>query len=771
MTLRARKRRLFFGGGDNRSNILDDGSQGMYDNESHKDGSGGSGSGIPLFRRFVIGGSQNPVTKMMLSTTGKPLLALLLLIIPIGWFLAANNRPYGRIKIVDYCTQISKNQNHHHSRRQEPIWEWQYYSKKKKNNQTTTSTTFTEQNSTTTRRTVFKQESRQKLLIAQYSGHGRLLQVTSKINQQYAKIWNHDYVLVQGNILNWMMMMSEEETNLMMMEGKKKQEEEGIIIKKPSSYLEECELPYTFSHWNKLDLLQMVIDDNTNTNNNKQQQEDNNRIGKKAYDQILILDETSMLYDMERDITTLLSSSNNEILAATRIYRKRGEGNIGAPNILGSRTTRTWDFNIMLWNLHHSDTLTIVKKWKNQAIKQIDSISSNTDMYTYDDQWILHDIITSEQNYKSKIKTLEIGFTDYGGYTMIHHFNNFPVDYEGNWEQIDHAVGEVCQRNPSIMMCADLCTSNVPRRNPEWEWRYYNNNNNNNGQGNNNNTSNNKKKNSTNTDDNAATKITARKNRMKDSRKLLIAQYSAFGSYAKLLELTAPINKAYARLWHADYVVLQGASISIYPRDSWCTPPQERSRFNKISLLQLALARRKEYDLLLLLDADAMIYDFSKDLRSYLPVDSDVMLVAHRVNANEGPHSWDINNGVTLWNLQHPMTSVVVDDWYHRTLYELNRNPTTRRYMLTGDQSVLQAVLREENRKDYVYTYVNEFQYRNGTVIKHFIRENLLWDKHDVWKMTSLESRSTNIQNASNYVCNKYHPACVGIEDTPYTQL
>jgi hypothetical protein len=600
--------------------------------------------------------------------------------------------------------------------REELIWDWKFFA-----NETGKSVVSTGAG-TLSSHTLFEQEHRHRLLIVQHAAHGRLLQVAAKVNQLYAQKWKHDYVSIQGSTVDWLEILRHDKHNEHV--AKASTHEFGASA---------CDLPYHFSQWNKVHLLQMLA---SPTQNIFFQNQSN-------YDQVLLLDETAMLSDIERDVTTLLAKT--DMMAAQRVHRKRGLRGI----ILGS-TTRTWDCGVMLWNLGHPDTPTVANEWARQGSKKINSGSSATNP-PLSDQWVLHDVLQTK-DYKSHVKTLLKGFTDSGEIAMVQQFHGFPNDFEGHWGPIDQAVAAVCQGSPS--MCTDLRTSKASRRQPEWDWRYY---------------SKESKKN--------VSDYGFPWSGTNDRRKLLIAQYAAYGEYARILEMTAPPNKAYARMWHHDYVVLQGSAISVFPRDSWSTPPEERSRFNKIPLLQMALARRHEYDLLLLLDADAMIYDFSKDIRSYLPLPSQTqnhetpMLVAHRVNPREGRHSWDINNGVTLWNLHHPMTEVVTDDWYQRTRYELNRNPTTRRYMLTGDQSVLQAVLQEGNRQDYVDTLVKDFRYRNGTVIKHFTRENLNWDKYDIWKTTFLESRSESIQNASQFACRRFFPACDGIEHTVYTQL
>ena len=496
-------------------------------------------------------------------------------------------------------------------------------------------------NKTTTRN--FVQESRRSLLIAQYAPHGKLLEVASKVNVLYAQKWRVDYVLVQGSTI--------------LLPGER-----------------DCEPPIGRATYDRIDLLQLAL-------------------RKKNYEYVLIMDENCMLYDFERDITTILPDS---MMLAMQSGIENG---------------------IFLWNLRHPYTPEVAEDWKKAALDSL-SLGNKTGVLTH-----LQSIL-GQGDRKSSVHNLVTAFKEKEG-SVVRRFNP-----DTEWDPIDSSVGEVCQARPP--MCKDFCSSKAPRRTPEWNWRFYHSN----------------------------------STKSKD-RRMLVAQYSAFGSYARLLELTSPINKAYARKWNHDYVILQGAAVSI-PRDSWCIPPEERSRFNKIALLHLALARRKQYDMLLLLDADAMVYDFSKDLRAYVPPGH--MLAAQRVDAADDAHAWNLNDGVTIWDLHHPLTQEVVDDWYQMTRDVLRTNPTTRQYMLTGDQALLQEVLKIGDRSNSVYTYTDEFQYRNATVVKHFIRENLDWEKHDVWAMTSLDERTDNIQNTSREVCERFAPACEGIEHTVYTK-
>jgi hypothetical protein len=135
-----------------------------------------------------------------------------------------------------------------------------------------------------------------------------------------------------------------------------------------------------------------------------------------------------------------------------------------------------------------------------------------------------------------------------------------------------------------------------------------------------------------------------KQNKKKSEKRLLIGLSSGWDPYAGMLEITAPINKAYAKEFSHDVLVLQGTSL-VVPKDN-CSPPNRRATFNKIALLKEALRHRQDYDQLLILDTDAMMHNMNFDVTSLL-ADSQ-MLAAHRVKENDRKHTWDINIGVTV---------------------------------------------------------------------------------------------------------------------------
>jgi hypothetical protein len=256
------------------------------------------------------------------------------------------------------------------------------------------------------------------------------------------------------------------------------------------------------------------------------------------------------------------------------------------------------------------------------------------------------------------------------------------------------------QKNVTTKEFPKIMCSNAPLRTPTYEWHYYSNN-------------------TDTTTITNATAATAATTTLK-TRRLLLAQYSAYGNYARLLELTAPMNKEYARRWNHDLVILQGTTMLV-PTDQNCTPQEERSRFNKVTLLQMALTKRDIYDQLLILDADAMMYDLEYDVTRLLLLmtttkttivaattqqntSSFPMLVAQRVHDYDPSNTWNINNGVMLWNLHHPLTESTTKAWEQACRKGLPDNRPFR-----GDQFYLHQILQERNSCQTLSTIQNVF--------------------------------------------------------------
>jgi hypothetical protein len=241
-------------------------------------------------------------------------------------------------------------------------------------------------------------------------------------------------------------------------------------------------------------------------------------------------------------------------------------------------------------------------------------------------------------------------------------------------------------------------------------------------------------------------------------KRLLIGLFSGFDKYARMLELTAPINKAYARKWGHDLVVLQGTAY-ILPIDKKCTPPGRRATLNKIHLLLNALEKRDAYDQLLLIDTDALVYDFDKDITALLP--DKYMLAAQRVKENSTVvETYNINAGVMLWNLHHPFTLSFAREWDKLARKQIMQKT------IRGDQQPLHQLLRKSPKiESNVYSLSDEFAYGHGTVIKHFIRHV----EHRDWNDPNLvDHREDRIKRTAETICQRYQQVCTGIESIAY---
>jgi hypothetical protein len=171
-------------------------------------------------------------------------------------------------------------------------------------------------------------------------------------------------------------------------------------------------------------------------------------------------------------------------------------------------------------------------------------------------------------------------------------------------------------------------------------------------------------------------------------------------------------------------------------------PSASRATYNKVYVLQLVLYEPAfaRYDRLLLLDADAMVYDFTRDIADLYRERGDFVLAAHRTkrtattsSANNsdgggGGGTGSINIGVTLWNVRNPHTAPIVQRWKERCLARV------RRGRHDDDQGPLQDLIKydlDQVRRDQVVLGAedHEFHYGRGTFVKHFIRHDpSSWD-------------------------------------------
>jgi hypothetical protein len=235
---------------------------------------------------------------------------------------------------------------------------------------------------------------------------------------------------------------------------------------------------------------------------------------------------------------------------------------------------------------------------------------------------------------------------------------------------------------------------------------------------------------------------------------ILIAQASGPGSYLHLLDATQKVNRAYACKYSYDYVALIG--MPVVSKDAWS------ASHLKIRILHEVLSRFPEYDALLYMDADAFLTDFDYDI---------VQLLDHRYAltaqcAGTGNHTWNLNDGVTFWNMRHRDTSFIAKWWYFVSTNSLRYTPYEKFPILRkaiADQFLLHVILllcyRKGQRELALYTPNFIFEYHNGTVVKHVIRAN-----YKIWGDV-VDERSVLVKNLTKSLCLKNKQYCKSIPD------
>jgi len=227
------------------------------------------------------------------------------------------------------------------------------------------------------------------------------------------------------------------------------------------------------------------------------------------------------------------------------------------------------------------------------------------------------------------------------------------------------------------------------------------------------------------------------------ARRVLIAQYTGLdAAYLEFTNITQRANKAYAKKWNYDYLLMKGTAFN--------SNQVGISAYNKLSVLRKTIDA-KVYDVLLILDSDAVIVDMHKDVLDLMP--ESMLLTACRNHEKDSPHTWEINNGVTLWNLKHERIEEVYTEWYRRLIIRIGK-----KNLIPSDQAELHDILKEygeEKRKTIVnaiYTY--HFRFHEGSFVKHIVRS-----KSSTWisVQDDLIRRKTILQEAVRDVCTKWN--------------
>ena len=235
---------------------------------------------------------------------------------------------------------------------------------------------------------------------------------------------------------------------------------------------------------------------------------------------------------------------------------------------------------------------------------------------------------------------------------------------------------------------------------------------------------------------------------------LLIVQYTDGNTYSALLNLTQPINKAYGDMWGYDYELFTGLMIQaeIPPSlngNTTAKVPTSRATYNKVMILDKVLndLQYQKYDKLLILDSDALMYDFSRDITALLP--KDRMMLAHKVKRNESDSSWNINIGVTMWNLRHIATIPVCRAWKKACIHRITKHPTLR----DSDQTPLQAIIKDipdKDRRKLIFAIPDKLGYGTGHFIRHFIRPDATnWTDY----VDTMPMRIAKIQRTITEIC------------------
>lgn len=132
---------------------------------------------------------------------------------------------------------------------------------------------------------------------------------------------------------------------------------------------------------------------------------------------------------------------------------------------------------------------------------------------------------------------------------------------------------------------------------------------------------------------------------------IIVLQTADAEHYAPMLAITAPNVREFCRRHGLGYESFVGIKRGFHP---W------QATFNRIPML-VELVERGFTGWALYLDADAWIQDLGFDLAAYLADKGDRAAVFAESGVTSNP--WDVNAGVAMINLGHPLGRALVEQW------------------------------------------------------------------------------------------------------------
>lgn len=278
-------------------------------------------------------------------------------------------------------------------------------------------------------------------------------------------------------------------------------------------------------------------------------------------------------------------------------------------------------------------------------------------------------------------------------------------------------------------------------------------------------------------------------NQVRTTRKrLLIGVSSGYDGRARLLEQAVWSARVYGALWSGatssnmdvTVVALQGTAFSPHG----CKAPSSHSSIDKIRVLFQAIDSEPRYDRLLLLDTDAMINGMETDLTSLGDNNDDFVVMGRPILTEDGKRDknkpWEISSGITLWNLEHPLTPIVALDWFNyaknaiiRGSYQSDQkylHKALQQYYSTNQYGI---VKRDSDREIGIIEILpdNKFDEDSlGKIVKQFVVRkaktvenknsnvgaNAVENVHD----KQIEARLARMEKTSLQICGRYPDAC-----------
>lgn len=239
-------------------------------------------------------------------------------------------------------------------------------------------------------------------------------------------------------------------------------------------------------------------------------------------------------------------------------------------------------------------------------------------------------------------------------------------------------------------------------------------------------------------------------------RTLLLVQQATSMNVAKIVDVTSRINRAYAKQWGIDYVRLDGSMSAAGVLRNLLR--MKASSKSLPSSSRYSNDMKRDYDVVVMLDADAMVVDMDYNILDLFAPGFLIGTIGGKRDGDGSTVELNDGAGIMFWNLNHEEIGPLSKLWRDELHTSFERG------LIVDESSVLANVLSNTYSTRELKTLAqplspSQVSYFSGNKVR-FMRKPSEAVQKTSWLDTDWQDVAIVLEQTADAVCFKFFPKC-----------